>query len=73
LSIESFWPDKIFILVTGSGVPLPAVSPRLSHGSILTTQEIYAHMILGQDDESAPALGRLPARERSFMSTDGVQ
>lgn len=36
-----------------SGVPLPAVSARLGHSSIRTTQEIYAHMIHGQDDEAA--------------------
>jgi site-specific recombinase XerD len=35
-----------------SGVPLPAVSARLGHGSIRTTQEIYSQMI-GQDDEAA--------------------
>ena len=36
-----------------SGVPLPAVSARLGHGSIRTTEEIYSHMIHGQDDEAA--------------------
>ena len=36
-----------------SGVPLPAVSARSGHGSIRTTQEIYSHMIHGQDDEAA--------------------
>ena len=36
-----------------SGVPLPAVSARLGHSSVRTTQEIYAHMIPGQDDEAA--------------------
>jgi len=36
-----------------SGVPLPAVSARLGHGSIRTTQEIHSHMIHGQDDEAA--------------------
>jgi integrase len=36
-----------------SGVPLPAVSARLGHASIRTTQEIYSHMISGQDDEAA--------------------
>jgi integrase len=38
-----------------SGVPLPAVSARLGHSSVRTTQEIYAHMITGQDDEAAKA------------------
>jgi integrase len=32
---------------------LPVVSARLGHSSIRTTQEIYAHMIHGQDDEAA--------------------
>jgi integrase len=36
-----------------SGVPLPAVSARLGHSSMRTTQEIYGHMIHGQDDEAA--------------------
>jgi integrase len=36
-----------------SGVPLPAVSARLGHGSIRTTQEIYSRLIHGQDDEVA--------------------
>jgi hypothetical protein len=35
-----------------SGVPLPAVSAALGRGSIRTTQEIYPHMIHGQDDEA---------------------
>jgi site-specific recombinase XerD len=47
-----------------SGVPLPAVSARLGHGSIRTTQEGYSHMIHGLDDEAASLLngpyGRLP-------------
>jgi len=29
------------------------VSVRLGHSSIRTTQEIYSHMIHGQDDEAA--------------------
>jgi integrase len=37
------------------GVPLAAISARLGHSSIRTTQEIYAHMIHGQDDEAARA------------------
>jgi integrase len=36
-----------------AGVPLPAVSARLGHSSVRTTQEIYAHMITGQDEEAA--------------------
>jgi integrase len=35
------------------GVPLPAMSARLGHASIRTTQDIYSHMIHGQDDEAA--------------------
>ena len=38
-----------------SGVPLTAVSARLGHASLRTTQEIYAHMIHGRDDEAAEA------------------
>jgi integrase len=34
-------------------MPLPVVSARLGHSSIRTTQEIYAHMIHGQDDAAA--------------------
>jgi integrase len=40
-------------VLLAEGVPLPAVSARLGHGSIRTTQEIYAHMITGQDEEAA--------------------
>jgi len=36
-----------------NGVSLPTVSARLGHSSIRTTQEIYAHMITGQDEEAA--------------------
>jgi integrase len=43
-----------------SGVPLPAVSARLGHGSIRTTQEIYSHMIHGQDDAAAEAWEKFP-------------
>jgi len=34
------------------GIPLPAVSARLGHSSIRTTQEIYSHCLNGQDDEA---------------------
>lgn len=40
-------------ILLASGVPVPAVSARLGHSSVRTTQEIYAHMITGQDDEAA--------------------
>jgi integrase len=42
-------------ILMASGVPLPAVSARLGHRSVRTTQEIYAHMITGQDEEAAKA------------------
>jgi len=42
-------------VLLASGVPVPAVSARLGHSSVRTTQEIYAHMITGQDDEAAKA------------------
>jgi hypothetical protein len=35
--------------------PVPAVSARLGHSSVRTTQEIYAHMTTGRDDEAAKA------------------
>lgn len=40
-------------VLLAAGVPLPAVSARLGHSSVRTTQEIYAHMITGQDQEAA--------------------
>ena len=40
-------------VLLAQGVPLPAVSARLGHSSVRTTQEIYAHMITGQDEEAA--------------------
>ena len=40
-------------VLLAAGVPLPAVSARLGHSSIRTTQEIYSHMITGQDEEAA--------------------
>jgi integrase len=40
-------------VLLATGVPLPAVAARLGHSSIRTTQEIYAHMITGQDEEAA--------------------
>lgn len=40
-------------ILLAEGVPLPAVSSRLGHSSVRTTQEIYAHMITGQDEEAA--------------------
>jgi site-specific recombinase XerD len=40
-------------ILLAEGVPLPAVSARLGHSSIRTTQEIYSHMITGQDQDAA--------------------
>lgn len=40
-------------VLLAEGVPLTAVSARLGHSSIRTTQEIYAHMMPGQDQEAA--------------------
>jgi integrase len=40
-------------ILLAEGVPLAAVSARLGHSSPRTTQEIYAHMITGQDEEAA--------------------
>ena len=40
-------------VLLAQGVPLPTVSARLGHSSVRTTQEIYAHMITGQDAEAA--------------------
>jgi hypothetical protein len=39
---------------------VPAVSARLGHGSIRTTQEIYRHMIHRQDDEAARQWEKIP-------------
>ncbi len=46
-----------------SGVPLPAVSARLGHGSIRTTQEIYSHIIHGQDEAAAEAWEKFQNQE----------
>jgi site-specific recombinase XerD len=53
-----------------SGVPLPAVSARLGHGSIRTTQEIYSHMIHGQDDEAARRWEEFQSRSLSEKRTE---
>jgi integrase len=60
-------------VLLSEGVPLPAVSARLGHSSTRTTQEIYSHMITGQDEEAArkweeyqkrnrPAAGEAPQK-----------
>jgi integrase len=56
-----------------SGVPLPAVSARLGHSSIRTTQEIYAHMIHGQDDEAARRWEEFQRRNAPEKRTGDVQ
>jgi integrase len=56
-----------------SGVPLPAVSARLGHGSIRTTQEIYSHMIHGQDDLAAEAWEKFQNQETILESRQGGQ
>lgn len=56
-----------------SGVPLPAVSARLGHSSIRTTQEIYAHMIAGQDDEAARRWEEFQRQNLPAKQVGGVQ
>jgi integrase len=53
------------------GVPLPVVSARLGHSSIRTTQEIYAHMITGQDDEAAAKWDAYQKRNAPATSAKG--
>jgi integrase len=55
-----------------SGVPLPAVSARLGHSSIRTTQEIYAHMIRGQDDEAARKWEEFQQRNRGVPAAPKI-
>lgn len=40
-------------VLLAEGVPVAAVAARLGHSSVRTTQEIYAHMITGQDELAA--------------------
>src|SRR5581483_8614449 len=51
-------------ILLAQGVPLPAVSARLGHSSVRTTQEIYAHMITGQDEEAARKYEEYQQRNR---------
>jgi integrase len=51
-------------VLLAQGVPLPAVSARLGHSSVRTTQEIYAHMITGQDEEPARKWDEYQQRNR---------
>jgi integrase len=55
-------------VLLAQGVPLPAVSARLGHSSIRTTQEIYAHMITGQDEEAARKWEEYQQRNRPTKS-----
>ena len=52
-------------ILLAEGVPLAAVSARLGHSSVRTTQEIYAHMITGQDEEAARKWEEYQRRNRS--------
>jgi integrase len=56
-----------------SGVSLPTVSARLGHSSIRTTQEIYAHMISGQDDEAAQLWEEFQRKNLPERRGEGVQ
>ncbi|HEY1240637.1 MAG TPA: tyrosine-type recombinase/integrase, partial [Bryobacteraceae bacterium] len=63
-------------VLLAQGVPLPAVSARLGHSSVRTTQEIYAHMITGQDEEAARKWEEYQRRTRQAKpesSHGGVQ
>jgi hypothetical protein len=52
-------------VLLSEGVPLAAVSARLGHSSVRTTQEIYAHMITGQDEEAEHKWEEYQKRNRS--------
>jgi integrase len=54
-------------VLLAQGVPLPAVSARLGHSSVRTTQEIYAHMITGQDEEAARKYEEYVKRNKPTM------
>jgi integrase len=58
-------------VLIAEGVPLPAVSARLGHSSVRTTQEIYAHMITGQDEEAARKWEEFQQRSRSASGQKG--
>ena len=53
-------------VLLAAGVPVPAVSARLGHSSVRTTQEIYAHMIAGQDEEAAKKWEEYQRRNRAL-------
>jgi integrase len=58
-------------ILLAEGVPLPAVSARLGHSSVRTTQEIYAHMITGQDEEAARKWEEYQRRNRPAKLENG--
>lgn len=45
-------------LLLAQGVPVPTVSARLGHAHAGVTMAVYAHMMGGQDQEAAAAIGR---------------
>jgi integrase len=57
-------------VLLSEGVPLAAVSARLGHSSVRTTQEIYAHMITGQDEEAAQKWEEYQKRNRPPTTKD---
>jgi integrase len=60
-------------VLIAEGVPLPAVSARLGHSSVRTTQEIYAHMMTGQDEEAARKWEEFQRRNRSVAQKPQLQ
>jgi integrase len=60
-------------VLLSEGVPLPAVSARLGHSSVRTTQEIYAHMLTGQDEEAAKKWEEYQKRNRPAEKRTDVQ
>ena len=40
-----------------AGVPMKVVQERLGHASILTTMDLYAHIVPGMQEEAAQKLG----------------
>ena len=60
-------------VLLAAGVPLPAVSARLGHSSVRTTQEFYAHMITGQDQEAARKWEEYQKRNRPSVGDKAAQ
>jgi len=60
-------------VLLAEGVPLAAVSARLGHSSVRTTQEIYAHMITGQDEEAARKWEQYQKRNAAEKRAGDVQ